>query len=472
MKLQWKVALIALAFGAVMAIFVNSFLYHFLKNRDVNEFKDDARQMASLIRLGLLNTMINTGDYEKIAGVINEMQTEFNFEFRMIRSEHVIQQHGLKRNETPQGSLEKKALAEGRIQERMEEDRYFEIIYPFITDERCGHCHVGLDGEPTPAGVVNGAAVLKFDISEQSRATGALLRRTLASITVITILFFIAFLVAINRAVTAPMQNIAAAITALRTEPEEVDLPDYHTTEMKIMAEQVKKTAARLAERKRKREADLQTERERAEEIEKIIRSRAAALGLEVDTETSDIIHRLSRAVDEAKKTRFTESAFQFVIKEETSLELPNDPEIVPRVSSYLTSMVESRMDKARLGSVELAIDEALSNAIFHGNLEIASGMKVDDFDGFYDLANERKQQEPYASRKVRVDYEFDQDGLDVTIRDEGAGFDWRSLMESPHEENEHPHGRGLVIMRAMATRLEYNEKGNEVRLSFDFESL
>ena len=58
--------------------------------------------------------------------------------------------------------------------------------------------------------------------------------------------------------------------------------------------------------------------------------------------------------------------------------------------------------------------------------------------------------------------------GFDVriVIEDEGPGFDPTDVPDPTDDDNlDKPSGRGLMLMRAFMTVIEYNEKGNRVLL-------
>jgi len=91
--------------------------------------------------------------------------------------------------------------------------------------------------------------------------------------------------------------------------------------------------------------------------------------------------------------------------------------------------------------AVRLALEEALSNAIKHGN-----------------GSDPRK--------KIVVSTCIDNDGADITVADEGDGFDPASVPDPTADENlEKPCGRGIMLMRAYMDKVEYNDRGNEVRI-------
>lgn len=468
MKLQWRLFLIVAISTVIMITGLNLLIGASLRNKDIAVAKRNARQTALLIRSGLLSTMINTGEYDKIARLLDDMQKDQKFEFRMVRSEHVIKQHGMKRDEKPHDDLERMALRTGDVIESQDTENIYRIIFPFITDERCGRCHLGLDGEPTPPGIVNGLAVIKFDLTEQRRESASVITKMALIVTASLILLALVILAMIYTTVTQPMQQVAEAITKLREERYDIELPNFTTSEIKIVADEVVASAKDMAERKKEREELLERERARTAEIRKFVRSRAEAMGLEDNAEVSIIIERLSHAVDEAEKADLMVKAFKYVTHGESRLTLPSDPDLIPAVSLYLGEMMESTAEETvKRRSIELALDEALSNAIYHGNLDIPSGLKEDDFESFNELVSRRVKEEPYASRVVDVTYEFDKSRATFVIEDQGKGFNWRGVM-SKDADTELLHGRGLLIINTLAGDVKFNDKGNRITISFD----
>jgi len=89
--------------------------------------------------------------------------------------------------------------------------------------------------------------------------------------------------------------------------------------------------------------------------------------------------------------------------------------------------------------SVHLAMEEALVNAIRHGN-------RLD------------------ASKHVHVACRVSPELIRIEITDEGEGFDPSSVPDPTDPANiEAPSGRGLMLMRSFMSRVEYNDVGNRV---------
>lgn len=87
--------------------------------------------------------------------------------------------------------------------------------------------------------------------------------------------------------------------------------------------------------------------------------------------------------------------------------------------------------------ALRLAMDEAFANAIKHGNCN-----------------------DP--TRKVKVEYQVTADLITISICDEGCGFNPESVPDPTLDENiERPHGRGVMLMNAYMTSVQYNAQGN-----------
>lgn len=68
--------------------------------------------------------------------------------------------------------------------------------------------------------------------------------------------------------------------------------------------------------------------------------------------------------------------------------------------------------------------------------------------------------------KSVQISCEVDDERVLVIIEDQGEGFDPEDVPDPTAEENlERPSGRGIMLMRAFMTSVEYSPGGNRVRL-------
>jgi CheY-like chemotaxis protein len=157
---------------------------------------------------------------------------------------------------------------------------------------------------------------------------------------------------------------------------------------------------------------------------------------------------------------RMSHTEFTFVIENDVSL----IQSLVVYVQQQMKSLhVFAESERIRIG---VALEEALLNSFYHGNLEVSSKLREDNYDEYYSLAKLRCSQEPYANRRITIHCKFDPSAFEVTITDEGPGFDPASLPDPRDPENlERPSGRGLLLMKTFLDEVVYNAKGNQVRM-------
>jgi CheY-like chemotaxis protein len=145
-----------------------------------------------------------------------------------------------------------------------------------------------------------------------------------------------------------------------------------------------------------------------------------------------------------------------------------NDVALIPSLISYVQSLIISAglCDDASVIRVCIALEEALRNAMFHGNLELTSEQREGDPVLYQELVNERIQTTPYANRKLYVSVHVSPTTGAFTVRDEGPGFDPNKLPDPTDPENiEKVSGRGLLLMRTFMDEVNFNATGNQVTM-------
>jgi CheY-like chemotaxis protein/anti-sigma regulatory factor (Ser/Thr protein kinase) len=149
--------------------------------------------------------------------------------------------------------------------------------------------------------------------------------------------------------------------------------------------------------------------------------------------------------------------------------QLDNDATLIPVLVNHLQQYQASvrRRDETELVRVGVALHEALRNAIHHGNLELNSGLRQQDSDGYYRLAQERRQQEPFRGRRVYLRARESRHESLYVIKDEGAGFDTRRCAYDPTAAMnlDKPSGRGLFLIRTFMDEVAFNDPGNEITM-------
>ncbi len=166
------------------------------------------------------------------------------------------------------------------------------------------------------------------------------------------------------------------------------------------------------------------------------------------------------------------EQAFQDLVQADASmLSIPSRLEWVGRTAEFLKSRSTASgactLEKA--DRLALALHEALTNAIVHGNLGVPSSLKEESPDAFARLLASKSADPVLADRRVGIRYCFDGKRCTIAITDQGAGFDhrkWIAGIESDEEVSPLSSGRGILMMRALVDQVEYRSGGREVELS------
>ncbi len=103
-------------------------------------------------------------------------------------------------------------------------------------------------------------------------------------------------------------------------------------------------------------------------------------------------------------------------------------------------------IDDEVYGKYMLSVVECVNNAIVHGN-------KLS------------------ADKKVRIHYHITNKRIEVTVTDEGDGFDPDSLPDPTAEENiEKDCGRGIFLMRHLADDVSFEDHGRKVKMTFNLQ--
>jgi len=151
-------------------------------------------------------------------------------------------------------------------------------------------------------------------------------------------------------------------------------------------------------------------------------------------------------------------------------LELPNNESLVPNVIAKLEqSLTEVGLfDEMVWTQVAMALDEAILNAMLHGNLEVSSDLREEgDGQAFWDLIKQRQTEPEYSGRRVYVSLTASRTQAVFVIRDEGPGFDVASLPDPTDPANlERASGRGLLLINAFMDEVHHNDSGNELSMT------
>ena len=145
-----------------------------------------------------------------------------------------------------------------------------------------------------------------------------------------------------------------------------------------------------------------------------------------------------------------------------------NDPLDIRFYTSFLVNYLYStnRISEDDRANLQMTLTELLTNALEHGNLCISYEEKtqwLETHGDIFGLIAQRTSDPRYANRQITITYSIGKVKSAFSIRDEGAGFDWRKYAEAKSVQGSELHGRGIKLSLGLVTKMAYNERGNQV---------
>jgi len=164
-----------------------------------------------------------------------------------------------------------------------------------------------------------------------------------------------------------------------------------------------------------------------------------------------------------------SETIGQFKDYEKAVFTIPNDKELINTISFNLTKdLVSAGLFNATTAeNIALSLKEAITNAMFHGNLGIDSALRNEGGMKEFSEEIERRLQNPmYSERMVKITYELTRDFVSYKIEDEGDGFNFQNLPDPRDPENFFKNsGRGLLIIQIHMDEVSWRNNGKTIKM-------
>lgn len=133
------------------------------------------------------------------------------------------------------------------------------------------------------------------------------------------------------------------------------------------------------------------------------------------------------------------------IIRKNNLIEIPSTLDYLPKVDEFIERKLRKLgIKENQIADITISVTEAVTNAVVHGNKN--------------DLA-----------KKVRISLKADSSCVEVTVEDEGGGFDPRSVQSPIEKENLlKEKGRGIFILKSLMDKVDIfceSEKGIKVKM-------
>jgi anti-sigma regulatory factor (Ser/Thr protein kinase) len=124
---------------------------------------------------------------------------------------------------------------------------------------------------------------------------------------------------------------------------------------------------------------------------------------------------------------------------------------------------------------LQLAIEELIVNAVEHGNCGITYDDKTEALAkgiSVMELVALRCKDPKINAKRVRLEWEIGSEETLFTVTDEGNGFNVEELRKKMRAQDVFSqHGRGIMLAQSIASSLDFNDKGNQVKITVKHDS-
>lgn len=116
--------------------------------------------------------------------------------------------------------------------------------------------------------------------------------------------------------------------------------------------------------------------------------------------------------------------------------------------------------------SIVMGLTELMVNAVEHGNLSITYDEKstLNELGTWVEEVNKRLQLSEHKNKTASINFQRHTESIEITITDQGIGFDWETYMDFDPNRIMDNHGRGIAVANKLSfSSVEYKGKGNKV---------
>lgn len=189
--------------------------------------------------------------------------------------------------------------------------------------------------------------------------------------------------------------------------------------------------------------------------------------------ELGDVRKVVEKVLRYRQRSKRKERIFKYASSMNVNFDVPTKNIDAGVVADYLARFLLNSgfCDKDEFHQCYVAFMETLINAIEHGNLEMPSSIKGNDFEQitrFEEMREQRLKDPVYNERMVRIAFMYNPQCFSLTIADEGPGFDWQNYTSGTNKSyqvNTAAYGRGFMLINHIIDEIYFNEKGNSITL-------
>jgi len=160
----------------------------------------------------------------------------------------------------------------------------------------------------------------------------------------------------------------------------------------------------------------------------------------------------------------FEEAQISYVIDPTKFSQITINQIMNPFLSQYID------LSQDTLNELFICADEMLTNAYFHGILELTKEKRTQEFSQLLKIISHKLTEPAIASRRIRftISLNKEKNSIRITVEDDGKGFDykiWLQRLAKPISINLDCYGRGLTMLYHLSDSLVFSKGGRKVEI-------
>jgi CheY-like chemotaxis protein len=183
---------------------------------------------------------------------------------------------------------------------------------------------------------------------------------------------------------------------------------------------------------------------------------------------TQEFLGVVRKCIELAQARRGKTVSLGYLKESSKTFEIPARLELARAILPHLTDGLSDLgiVEAQDLLNLDVALEEALSNAVIHGSLQLTDEYVKNrqDREAFEEAYAARRADSRFAARTVHVAVRITTTEATFTIEDKGAGFDPAALA-AVQTSIQGVQGRGLMLIRLFMDEIAHENGGRRLRM-------
>ena len=184
----------------------------------------------------------------------------------------------------------------------------------------------------------------------------------------------------------------------------------------------------------------------------------------------------VEQILEHGRKAKCQLNLMAFATRCRHQFKLDNDPNLIPPLLDFVRQTMNSLKvgDPTAIRHACVSLEEAINNALYHGNLELNETQAFEARHAFregkqHEFVQQRLSKEPYRSRQIKVAIDLTRTIANFVVRDQGNGFDTsQPTLSTTDSAVGDSNRRGITLIKNFMNDVSFNPEGNEIRMALN----